>query len=659
MSILDTKNFYIYDIEVYPNLFTATFIPLHSETSRSFIIYKDKNFDHRKDLLQFLSNKKLILAGYNNEHYDNLIIDYLTIDNNKTDISIINKRLFELSKAIIDKDSPYKDELKQYKYYKHSYLSIDLMTLNRFHILGVGLKQVAVNLKHYLIQDLPLPFDKEVCDSDLALILKYNKNDVDITKKLCLKSKNAILLRDEIEREYNVKCYSADKSKIANIILESYYSSATGQKLKDFKDLRTNRKSIELSSIIDSKIDYLNPVLKNLLEEAKEHLLVGKYNPFKETTTWKYSKHLVIDNKEYDFGVGGLHSVDNPDIIVETDDYELIDADVASFYPNIMLNLEVVPKHLSRKFLDVLRMITEERLEAKDLWKTTKKFYYYVKQETLKITINAIFGKLNSKFYWLYDPKAMLKVTLNGQLYLLSLIDLLVKNGIEIVSANTDGITAKVRKHQKELYLTICKLWEERYNFKLEFTYYSKIIRRNVNNYLAVVKKDRLNKFIDIYKEIEEGSIKVKGWFDPDIHLEKGYRHPIITKAVTEYLLNGIHPLETLKSEKSVYEFLISQKTGSDFITEELNYVDRWFEKNKLQKNNRYFVSKSGSTIYKRKEGSDKHISLVANHTVQVLNNIDESKSISEYAIDYYWYNEESWKVLDEIQPRIMQLSFV
>jgi DNA polymerase elongation subunit (family B) len=73
----------------------------------------------------------------------------------------------------------------------------------------------------------------------------------------------------------------------------------------------------------------------------------------------------------------------------------------------------------------------------------------------------------------LYDEKPLLQVTVNGQFYLLMLIERLQKIGVRVISANTDGVTVIVKDSQKERYFEICKEWEKELNFSLEFVEYS------------------------------------------------------------------------------------------------------------------------------------------------------------------------------------------
>lgn len=647
-----------FDVEVYRNFFSFSAKNHTTKKKISFVICPWK--DEKKKLVKFVKTEGLILAGYNNHSYDNIILNYILKFGSKLSAEELCQNLFDLSQRIINRVEGDSEIIELQYRFKAPYYSIDLMRLHAFHKVGVGLKQVGISLKHSKLQDLPIHWSTDIKPEDEELIISYNFNDVDITDELFETSKKELLLRQEISQNYSVDVMSADRSKIANLILEYYYEQQTGIPKAQFKELRTHRKEILVGNIVSDKLEFRHPILVKFFEDLKLTSLKPKWNPLKKKNTFQFKYSLKFGGKTYDIGVGGLHSKDDPRIIEEGASYEIIDADVGSFYPNIMLNEKVKPAHLGNEFLTVLRMITEERLKAKELQAVDPSMK--IKQEALKITINSIFGKLGSEFFWLFDQSALFAVTINGQLFLLSLIDKFVNAGIEVLSANTDGVTCKVYSHQKEKYEQICQQWSEHYEFKLEFAHYSKIIRRDVNNYLAIKKgKDLIRDeqgLVDIKACIDKGIIKVKGCFEPEIKIDKGYRHPVIPQAYNRYFLDGIDPEETIRSHQDIYDFLLSQKTRDDFDTQEFQVLDGEMQSSTLQKNNRFYVSNSGSSIVKKNKEDGRVISLVSGETLTLLNDVDDSP-IEERDIDYNWYIKECWKVIDKIEPKIQQMSLL
>jgi uncharacterized membrane protein (DUF106 family) len=64
-------------------------------------------------------------------------------------------------------------------------------------------------------------------------------------------------------------------------------------------------------------------------------------------------------------GIGGLHSSETTVAHVAGDRHLLIDRDVASYYPSIILTLGLYPAHLGPAFLTVYQKLVRERLAAK------------------------------------------------------------------------------------------------------------------------------------------------------------------------------------------------------------------------------------------------------------------------------------------------------
>jgi len=92
---MDNKQRYVFDIEVYPNLFCVTFKNLTNEKIILFSIFKDRN--DIAQLEKFL-NRDIVLIGYNNIMYDSTVLQYL-LQNKKN--KNINKELFEFSSDLI------------------------------------------------------------------------------------------------------------------------------------------------------------------------------------------------------------------------------------------------------------------------------------------------------------------------------------------------------------------------------------------------------------------------------------------------------------------------------------------------------------------------------------------------------------------------------
>ena len=604
------KSDWAYDVEVFPNFADASFLNVDDPHEiKTFVVSWPLKIDEKDKMKEFLDTRVNRLIGYNSLFYDTPILMFICNYNGKD----INKDIFDLSHNIISSERG-----ESYNNSRNApWPQLDLMKLMAFDKLGVSLKQCAINLKWYKIQDLPLSYDHIVERDEVELILKYNINDVLITFELYKALQDKIALRKELGELYNVDLTSASDSKIANVLLEKFYTDETGIDIKDLKYQRTKRDFLWLKDCICPGITFKTKKLRDLKFETANTLVVAENN-------WAYKKKLEFGNCCYELGVGGLHSDDGPVKFVSDDKYIIRDLDVASYYPNIIINNKIKPEHLDETFLSILKKITLERIEAK---KTKNK----TKAEGLKITINSIFGKLGSETFWLEDPKAMLSVTVSGQLFLLMLIEELTLAGILVISTNTDGIVCKIDRTLEEKYYQICKDWQEKTGFQLEYTDYSLYVRSDVNNYLT--KK-------------ASGETKEKGRYIREIDLKKGYRYPVVPKMIYEYFINNKSLDETITDNKDILDYCISQKAGRDFAIEYRTND----ETISLQKTNRFYISKNGGTIMKVHKTKGTEIGINVGKLCTIINDYDEKVPFEEYQLDFDFYKEEAQKYIDEIE---------
>ncbi len=603
---------YNYDIEIFPNLFCVTFLNLETKESKLFSIYKTRN-DLAK-LEKFL-DQEIVLIGYNNLNYDGPMIQYLL--QNKSSKNIVED-LFDFSTKLINTERGYFNQAwKQYQYPENvKYAQIDLMKIIEISGIAPSLKQIAITLQWWRIQDLPLPYNYIVqTEEEEKLIYEYNLNDVYITDKLYEELLPKIELREGLTQLYGVNLMSASDSKMADKILEKFYVDELNADMKIIKNLRTKREQFFLSDCIAPNIKFETNFFNRIKQEIAETLV-------RKSNNYKYAKTIEFGGVIYELGVGGIHSVDFPAKFISNEEFRIADNDVASFYPSMMINNKIIPEHLGLDFIRVLERITKERLAAK---KTNK-----VKAEALKITINAIFGKLGSDTFWLEDPKALRSVTVSGQLYLLMLIEKLVLNGIQVISANTDGVVSRIHKDQEKLFSEISEWWQKETNLILERTDYSVYFRQDVNNYITI-KSD--------------GHVKEKGKYLRERNVKKGYKHPIVPIAMYEFVVNNIPLDETIRNHKNILDFCISQKSNREF---KMEYHSDNGEIQSLQKNNRFFISNSGGALQKRRE-NDSLIGIAVGEKITILNDYDSSKPFEEYDIKYQYYIDEAKKYTDGI----------
>lgn len=100
---------------------------------------------------------------------------------------------------------------------------------------------------------------------------------------------------------------------------------------------------------------------------------------------------IRINDGVYRLGIGGLHSSESSVAHLADDEYVLIDRDVTSYYPAIIIGQNLHPPQMGKAFQQVYKRIVARRIEAKRVGNK-------VEADSLKITINGSFGKFGSKW---------------------------------------------------------------------------------------------------------------------------------------------------------------------------------------------------------------------------------------------------------------------
>lgn len=618
--------------------------------------------------------------GYNNNKYDRLMLSALLMYYNQFDKpGKLIEFLYDTSQRIIrnsDNDVLWQDNFTNMLMKNRlNFRDLDLFQIFRLDHFHKSLKQTSINIKWYNLLEYHMPpiseldvdyyyrltenrglsieqlnrlyrnsFERYLHPSWKKEMEEYNDNDVFICCELVRMNQEEIRLRYMISKEYEINVLSASRSTIADKVIVKLYSKFTGLHPKRFIDTKTIRRKIEVSEILSDKIQFLSPQLNDLLQSLRSLVLRGKKGEFERTFTYA--------GTSYTLATGGLHSNEIPAIYVADDKQTIVDRDVTSYYPNLIRSLKVCQKHLNPKaWFRIADTIVDERTEHKHLAKDKslsliQQIKHFTAAACLKIVANAgIFGKMGSEKSFLCDKKAMYKVTINGQLFLLMLIERLEDAGIHVISANTDGIVTIVPKGLEETADNICHWWEKHLGLELEFTSYSKYITEGVNSYLTV-KTD--------------GKKKFKGRMNPKMYLEdlsKGYNSPIVAKAVTEYFINGTPVMETLRNSKSILDFCRTQNVNRKYYIEYTHVVDHKMVVEEVQRNTRFYVSLTGGSLMKvevlgwdeNNQPKLKKSSLCAGQRVTVCNLV-EDKDISELNINYLYYYNECMAIIEPIE---------
>jgi len=226
---------------------------------------------------------------------------------------------------------------------------------------------------------------------------------------------------------------------------------------------------------------------------------------------------------------------------------------------------------------------------------------------------------------WIYDRQLTMFTTITGELSLLMLIEQYELNDINVISANTDGVTIRISKDKLDKMFEINKWWCDVTQYELERADYAKIIFSTVNDYIAI-KTD--------------GEIKKKGDFLTDFELHKNKSARVVNLALESYYVRGIDPSDTIRNHANVYDFCLRQKASRDFHYEGINKATG--EKTIYNKLIRYYVSKKGEKLLKIKndecDTNAAEISQVeaGEWVMHVCNHLQPTHPLDNINHDYY-----------------------
>ena len=613
---IKNKPAYVYDIEVFKNVFHCTVFDTEKEELHKFECSIRKN--NIEDMCKFFMYKDAYFVGYNNIHYDNPIVNYCIefFSNSSYTYNRICESIFNLSCTITsDKDNI--DAWKRWKY-ANNFLTLDLLTMYYSTALRVSLKEMQVTMMYKNVQEFNCDWQAPLAEQEIDEMIAYNINDVMSTTELLNRSEDMINLRIDIEKTYNINCLSKDNVNMGMQILAEEYMRKTGIPWSKLKDMRSPADTIILEKVILPFIKFETPILQQLLSEMKSLIV----SPGRKG----YEKKFLMQNLTYSVGVGGIHSINTPELIIPNEDELLIDADVASLYPSMLLNFDCYPQHLGAIFKETYEDIRVRRLEAKK--KKDK-----LTDITLKYALNGLSGNLQNEYSWCYDPYAVMKIRINGQLLLLMLTEQLIKLNCEIIQINTDGVFFKCKKDVYPKVQEQFEWWQNLTGLVLEEDRFKAFYQLAINDYFGVY---------------ENGKIKEKGCFITDVILGKGLTPKIIPKAVIKYFLEGIKPQDYITSCTDIKDFLMSEKTGKQWHVE--------YNSQPQQRTNRFYASTNGYFLYKWKmdKGEKKYQNMLTASGVTLLNNFDNLPE--DPKINYQYYVTEANKIIAQFKNKQLSL---
>lgn len=432
----------------------------------------------------------------------------------------------------------------------------------------ISLKMYGARLHSKKLQDLPYPFDTKLTREQADHVKEYNINDLDTTIDLYSEIKPSIDLRYNMSDIYQLDLMSKGDAQIAEALM---VQEITKQGIR----IKTNslKAGHSFKYVAPDCVSFVRQDLRDFFARILEEDFTLDKGGKPKLPTW-LTKPIQIGETKYKFGLGGIHSQEKKLVFESDDEYVIRTADVASYYPSEIIEYKYFPESIGQIFLDTYSGFYWARNDPKTGYKVKG---MKTESDSVKLTLNGVFGKLGSKWSKMYAPDLMIQVTLTGQLLLVMLIEQLELAGVRVLSSNTDGIEYVCERSRVAEVEAIIYDWELETGMVMEHASYKALYARDVNNYVAVY----------------DGYTKSKGAYGEPTP-KKNAEYYIVFDAIKKYLLDGTPLEETIDRCDDVREFLICRNVtgGGIWKDEYLGKVVRWY------------YSKDGDKIVSKKNGN-------------------------------------------------------
>lgn len=482
---------YAYDIEVLPNVFTISIIRVLTGEEIVLEVSEWKNDVFRiLAWFDYFNANNIEMVGYNNENYDYVIIHIIW----KMREQVTHQMLYQKNEAIIEFGKTGKGFSPHTIWPSDRFApQIDLYKLHHFDNKAKrqSLKGLEFNMRSRNVNAGNVEFGtyltREQVDGDL---IPYNLDDTRETAKFALASAEAIQFRRDLIKQGLITgdVLNFNETKIGKQLMIQRlgetlcFDRSSGRK----QPRQTKRSHIALKDVIFPYVYFEHPEFQRVHQwMLAQTLEPSDLNEEKASTKGVFSGvHATVNGFQFDYGTGGIHgSVKNRKY--ETDDeWIILDADVTGLYPSISNVNRLAPAHLDGPFQVEYAQLPVERAKYKK--GTTGNGLF-------KLGGNGTYGDTNNEYSPLYDPQYTMTITINGQLLLSMLAERLMRiPTIEMIQANTDGVTVRIHRAFLWMYKKTCEDWEAYTLLNLEVTSYKRMWIRDVNNYVSEYSDEKV-----------------------------------------------------------------------------------------------------------------------------------------------------------------------
>lgn len=556
---------YIHDTENYPNIFL--FGAIHELTEAIYIFEISERRDDRQAFYMFTEHLRQNDGeeiGYNNLGYD-YPVQHSILENI---MYITNADIYRKGDSIINCND--ENRFAHILWEKNWIIpQIDLYKIHHFdnQAKRTGLKTLEFNMRMENIEDLPFPPGTFLTHAQMDELCRYLVHDLRATLRFKKHSNKLIEFRRELSAKYGRNFMNHNDTKIGKdyFIMEleksgvQCYHPGLGKKPR-----QTIRPSIALDTVIFPYVRFEQPEFNRVLNWLRQQVITETKGVFTDLSA-------TINGFSFDFGTGGIHGSIESQTIRSTENYVIIDLDVASFYPNLAISNELYPAHLGKQFCTIYKNVYDMR---SGYAKGTPE------NAMLKLALNGVYGDSNNVYSPFYDPAYTMAITINGQLLLCMLAEELMKiPGLSMIQANTDGLTVYVPRVFTGQVEQVRHAWEKLTRLQLEEAIYDAMFIRDVNNYIAVYEGGK--------------KVKRKGAYchSVDLGWHQNHSMQVVAKAAEAALVHGKNIRDFITSHEDIHDFMMVTKVPRN---SKLMWGDQ-----QVQNITRYYVSTDGATLTK------------------------------------------------------------
>ena len=577
------KKVYVADCEVFKEDWVV--IAKSIDDGEDTVIIHNDNGDAKR----LFEREDASFCFFNGKHYDAWIVQAICTDADVETVKSIND-------FIIEGNNGWEHPWFKDHYFRFTYFDImDDMQM------GLSLKAIEGHLGEDIREsEVDFTIDRALTDEELDETIRYCIYDIDSTIKLLKQRRDYIqtklVLGNRIGIEPDEALYMTNAKLTAALL---------GAEKVERSDERAYMypKQIDFDAVPKEAIDFFNRVADKRVEDEE---------------LWSSHLDIEVGGCPVTLGFGGIHGALTKYHEQATDTRCIVNVDVASLYPSLMINFG----YTSRNIPDptVFEEVYKERLKAKaEGDKATS--------NALKLVLNTTYGAMLNKYNDLYDPLMGRSVCITGQLLMLMLATYTVNlcATVRLIQLNTDGLMVSIDRDELGMFEKIVSDWEAVTGFTMEYDFIEAIHQKDVNNYVMVA---------------EDGSNKVKGGYLVRGQSKAGAYNInndalAVADAVRYWFTDGIDPEVYIKEwTHAPFEFQLIAKASSKYSSV-FQMVGE--DEVAVQKCNRVYAAKDENlgTLYKVKkaDGSIAKIPSLPEHCI-----IDNSNEMEMTDIDLDWY---------------------